>query len=455
MNDQQGLPRRGFLKASAGSLAAASVLPTLIGCNSPASKLTTATQLAATPASASPSERVTVGLIGCGDLGRRHHLSSKILKHPNLDCVAVCDVDHNHVNQAAKMILDRTGKRPGVYHDFRKLLERKDIDAVFVVTPDHWHALCAIAAMEAGKDIYCEKPLTLTIDEGKKMVATARRYGTVFQTGNMQRSDVRFRQAVELVRNRKIGKIKTIYTYIGVVPDAEWEPYQTPPADLDWDFWLGPTPWAEYFPGRCHYKFRWFSEYSGGKMTDWGAHHNDQAQWALDMDKSGPVSVEGTGKTFANGPYNAIKSFEVHYRYANGVDLFCASRPKTDTPDKNGIRYEGTNGWIFVNRSKIEASDPELLKWEPGPNDKRVINTGTSDDNWANHYGNWIECIKTRQRPICDVEVGHRTATVCHLGNIAMTLGRLLKWDPAAEQFVGDDEANSMLSRPMRAPWKL
>jgi predicted dehydrogenase len=436
------LARRGFLKASAGTLAAASAWPAMVASRS--------AQAAPAPAKpAAPSERLVIGMIGTGDLGRRHHLEGKILSHPNLDCVAVCDVDSHHVNLAARSIFNKTGKRPGVYHDFRKLLDRKDLDAVFVVTPDHWHALCAIAAVEAGKDVYCEKPLTLTVDEGRKMVATARRYGSVLQTGNMQRSDARFRHAVELVRNERIGKVKTIHTYIGSVHEPNWEPLQTPPSELDWDLWLGPAPWADYFPGRCHYEFRWFSEYSGGKMTDWGAHHNDQAQWALDMDSSGPVFVEGKGVRFEKGPYNVFKTFDVHYRYANGVDLFCHGN------GPNGVRYEGTDGWIFVSRSKIEASDPAILEWEPGANDKKVINTGSDPDNWTNHYGNWIDCIKTRQRPICDVEVGHRSASLCHLGNIAMTLGRPLQWDPAKEQFEGDEAANALLSRPMRAPWKL
>lgn len=442
MNDDKKLARRGFLQASAGSIAAASALPTLL------TAARTARAAEAKPKPVPPSERIVVGMIGTGDLGRHLHLGHCILNNPHLEPVAVCDVDRNHVNAAARMILERTGKRPGVYHDFRRLLDRKDLDAVFVVTPDHWHAICAIAAMEAGLDVYCEKPLTLTIAEGRKMVDTARRYGTVLQTGSMQRSDARFRQAVELVRNNKIGKLRSIRTNIGNPPDDDWQPCQTPPAELDWNFWLGPAPWADYFPRRCHYQFRWFSEYSGGKMTDWGAHHNDQAQWAMDMDDSGPVHVEGKGKRSEKGPYDVMRDFQVNYRYANGVELQCHAH------GENGVRYEGTDGWIFVSRGRIEASDPALLEWKPGPDDVRVTDTGTGD-SFANHYANWIECIKTRQRPVCDVEVGHRSATVCHLGNIAMALGRPLDWDPVAERFVGDDEANKMLDRPRRAPWVL
>ena len=442
---KQRIARREFLKQSAGSLGLASAAPGLVGRAGRLPGIAAAQTAAAPP----PSEQLVIGMIGTGDLGRRHHLQGIILKRPEFRVAAVCDVDSHHVNLAARAVLERTGKSPGVYSDFRRLLDRKDLDAVFVVTPDHWHALAATAAMEAGKDVYCEKPLTLTIDEGRHMVATARRYKTVFQTGSMQRSDPRFRQGVELVRNEKIGKLKTIHTYIGRPPGADHEPIQTPPPELDWNFWLGPAPWADYFPGRCHYQFRWFLDYSGGKMTDWGAHHNDQAQWAMDMDKSGPATIEASGTFFEKGPYDVPASFEVHYTYANGVDLFCHG----DGP--NGIRYEGTDGWIFVNRSRIEASDPEILKAELGPDAKRVINAGDSPDAFANHYDNWIECIKTRQRPICDVEVGHRSASMCHLGNIAILLGRKLTWDPAKEQFVGDAAANAMVSRPRRAPWHL
>lgn len=397
-----------------------------------------------------PSDRIVVGCIGVGDLGRRHHLAGCILPDPRLEVAAVCDVDRNHRDEAAQMVKDRTGKRVRVYEDFRRVLEHKDIDAVFIVTPDHWHAVISIAAMEAGKDIYCEKPLTLTIDEGKQMVKTARRHGTVFQTGSMQRSDPRFRQACELVRNGKIGKVTKVSSQINGAPGGEWQPFQTPPAELNWDFWLGPAPYTDYAPNRCHYEFRWHRAYSGGKLTDWGAHHNDIAQWGLGTDHTGPVKVVTTKSQFnPNGPYNVAQNFEIHYTYENGVELICTSE------GENGAKFFGTDGWIFVNRGRIEASDPEILNAKLGPDDIRLYNTGDGPHNWVNHYGNWIDCIRTRQRPICDVEIGHRSATVCHLGNIALLLGRELNWDPAKEEFVNDPEAQSLVSRPMRAPWTL
>ncbi|MBN1488902.1 MAG: Gfo/Idh/MocA family oxidoreductase [Phycisphaerae bacterium] len=435
--------RRQFLKGTASGLAVASALLS--------NGAQAAEKPAARPRRARPgaNDRVVIGSIGVGDLGRRHHLANCLLPNERIEVAAVCDVDRNHRDMAAQMVKDRTGKRIGNYKDFRDLLDRKDIDAVVVVTPDHWHAIISIAAMEAGKDVYCEKPLTLTIDQGKAMVRTARRYGTVFQTGNMQRSDPRFRKACELVRNGKIGKITKVTTHIGGIDAGKWEPVQTPPAELDWNFWLGPAPYADYSPNRCHYQFRWFEDYSGGKMTDWGAHHNDIAQWGLGMDGTGPVKVHGKGTFHENGPHDVPGSFEVTYTYANGVELICHSE------GENGAKFHGEDGWLFVNRSRIEASDPAILEIELGPDDVRLYNTGDDPNNWVNHYANWLDCMNTRERCLCDVEVGHRSATVCHLGNIAIKLGRELQWDPKAELFVNDDEANRMVSRPMRAPWHL
>jgi predicted dehydrogenase len=437
--------RREFLKGTAGSLAAAAALPTII----PATAL-------GKNGKKPPSDRVVIGMIGTGDLGRRHHLSGVLLNRDEIksriEVVAVCDVDRNRVNEAAQVCMDRTGKRVAIYHDFRKFLERKDLDATFVVTPDHWHAIPAIAAMEAGLDVYCEKPLSLTIEESKAMLAAARRYGTVFQVGSQQRSDDRFRQACELVRNGKIGKIKRVDTVLHAVSSGEWQPAQTPPPELDWNFWLGQAPYKDYRSNLVHYQFRWQYDYSGGVMTDWGAHHNDIAQWALGMDESGPVYVDGTKAEFANqGPHDVAQHFDVHYKYANGIDLYCHTDKQSyddGTEFGNGVKFTGENGWIFVSRGEIKASDPDILKIKLGPNDVHLYDS-------PNHHANWLDCIQSRKRCICDVEIGHRSVSVCHIGNISMRLGRPLQWDPVKEQFVGDDEANAMMSRPMRAPWHL
>jgi predicted dehydrogenase len=453
----QGVNRREFLRGSAATMAGAAALTQLLaasGCSTSDATVARADGGTAEPKAAAAGEsrpgangKVVVGVIGTGDLGRRHHLSNMLLPNPRIEVAAVCDVDANHRNDAARICLERTGKRVGVYEDFRHLLDRKDIDAVLIATPDHWHALIAIAACEAGKDIYCEKPLTWCIEEGRQLVKAARRYGTVFQTGSQQRSDARFRQACELVRNGKIGKIIRIDTVLHSVRDGTWQAPTTPPPNLNWDFWLGPAPYQEYWPAKVHYEFRWFYDFSGGVMTDWGAHHNDIAQWALGMDGSGPVEVDGRD---VKGPHTVPKDFNVHYKYANGVTLTCHSTGFTDEHGKfgNGVKFTGTDGWIFVSRAEIKASNPDILKIELGPDDVRLYKSD-------HHHNNWLDCIASRERPICDVEIGHRSVSVCHLGNISMKLGRPLKWDPEREEFIDDPVANQMRSRAMRAPWHL
>jgi len=437
------LDRRDFLKCSASGLAAATALPTIVSASSVKPNKRPL-----------PNDRVVVGVIGCGDLGTNLHLIHHLIPNQRIEVGALCDVDRNRLNNAARICLERIGKRIPTYKDFRKLVEQKDLDAVLIATPDHWHALTAIAAMEAGLDVYCEKPLSLTIEEGKAMVAAARRYGTVFQTGSMQRSEPRFRRACELARNEKFGKIHTVETYIGRVrtdrPSDQWQSPRTPPSELDWNFWLGPAPYADYTPNRCHYLFRWYWDYSGGKMTDWGAHHNDIAQWGINMDHFGPKMLSGKGKFSKTGPYDVALNFEVNYYYHTDVSLICRSE------GKNGVKFISDDGWLFVNRHEIKASDPEILKIELGPQDVRLYNTGDDPNGFTNHYTNWLDCIANRRRPICDVEIGHRSATVCHLGNIAMRLGREIKWNAGPMTFVKDETAmNAMMGRPMRPPWHL
>ncbi len=389
-----------------------------------------------------PNDKIVMGAIGTGSRGTA--IMGHAMSKPNVEMVAVCDVDTRRVAAAAK----RVGNDCRQYSDFRELCARKDIDAVTIGTPDHWHTLPIIEAMKAGKDVYCEKPLTLTIDEGKAIVEASKKTGRLLQTGSQQRSEYRgkFRLAVELVRYGRIGKLSMIETRIGTNPKAGPFKVQPVPKELDWDLWLGPTPKVEYVPERCHYTFRWWYDYSGGKMTDWGAHHNDIAQWALDMDKSGPVSVEPVNSTEPIGKpncYNTHPTFEVHFTYANGVKVKCTSG------GENGVKLIGEDGkWIFVSRGKINASDPKLLK-EPLPDDAARVYQST------NHMGNFIDCVRNRKQPICNANVGHRSVTVCHLGSIALRLGRKVRWDPKKEVFVEDKEANSMRFRPYRSPWKL
>ena len=391
------------------------------------------------------SERLTLGLIGCGSLGRGgHHLGRFIGQLADqVEMLAVCDVDANHRGDAKRRVDQRyKNENCKEYLDFRELIDREDIDAVIVVTVDHWHALPVIAAAEAGKDIYCEKPLSLTIEEGRAMVKAVRRYDRVFQTGSQQRSDGRFRLACEAVRNGRIGKLQRVEARIGGGPVSNFEPPTDPPAHLDWNFWLGPARYVPYQKNRCHYQFRWIYDYSGGKMTDWGAHHNDIAQWAIGTELSGPVEIEGEAEFPTKGIWDTATTFHVRCTYQNGVVLHTVS------DGENGVRFEGTEGWIFVSRGTIRASDEAIIRDPFGPGDERLHYS-------TNHHQNWLDCIKTRERPICDVEIGHRSATVCHLENIAIRTGRKIKWDPAAEQVVGDEAANRWIRRPMRAPWHL
>jgi predicted dehydrogenase len=425
------LSRRGFIARSMAVLTAGAGLPAWY-----------AREMLAAPAEAPKAAGLKVGAIGIGSpKSRGMAVIKSFQRFPQVNVAAVCDVDAAHLDNAAKQV----GGSPAKFKDYRELLARKDIDAVMIATPDHWHAIIAIAAMKAGKDVYCEKPMTLTVAEGQAVAKVARETGKVFQVGSQQRSDARFRLACELVRNGRIGAVKTVEARIGGAPKGGPFKVEPPPAGLDWDFWLGPTAKVDYVKQRCHYEFRWWYEYSGGKMTDWGAHHLDISQWGLGKDGSGPISVETkSAEAPSTDPhsYNVHPNFEVHFGYEGGVTLKCTSG------GENGVKFEGEDGkWIFVSRGAIKASDKKLLE-EPLPTD--AVRLYRSD----NHTGNFLECVANRKPTICTAEVGHRSVTVCHLGVIALRTGKKLKWDPVAEKF-DDADANTHLSRPMREPWKL
>jgi predicted dehydrogenase len=436
MTQAQGMTRRRFLNRAAAGAGFAACAPYIL------------TSDALGNADKAPANsRIGVGFIGVDSMGG-YHLGN-FIHNRKVQVRAVCDVDQPIRKAAADRVKKTYGDTADCpdYNDFRDLLARKDIDAVVIATPDHWHALIAIEACKAGKDIYCEKPLTLTIEEGRKLVRAVRRYGRVFQTGSQQRSggqtrpESNFRFACELVRSGRIGRVHTVRTGLGGGPTCGWEPETDPPAGLDWNMWLGPALWKPYTPRRCHYEFRWFYDYSGGKMTDWGAHHNDIAQWGLGMDDSGPVHIDGKATFPQDGLYDTATSFTVEYTYANGVKLIASSEGR-------GTRFEGTDGWVHVDRGFLQTHPAELMEERPGPNDVHLYES-------PGHYEDWFQCVEQRRRPICDVEIGHRSATVCHLGNISMRLGRPIRWDPQTEQVIGDDEAARWVGRPMRAPWHL
>lgn len=382
-----------------------------------------------------PSERITLGFIGVGGMGGGH--LGGFAGNNQVQVLAVCDVYEPHRMNAR----NRIGGDCAAYNDFRELLDRCDIDAVVISTPDHWHTLISIMAAQAGKDIYCEKPLTLTIGEGRPLVNAVRRYGRVFQVGSQQRSEWNFRYACELVRSGKIGRVHTVRTGFGRGPQGGDPRITNPPSGLDWDLYLGPAPKVPFQRDRFGFNFRWFSDYSGGMLTDWGAHHNDIAQWGLGYDHSGPVEVEGTGTFPTEGAYDTAVTWDITFTYANGVKVIC-------NPRQHGARFEGTDGWVHVDRGFLQASSPDLLQIRLGPNDVHLYES-------PGHHQDWLNCIRTRQKPICDVEIGVRSVSVCHLANICLRVGRKLRWDPTKERFVGDEEANRLLHRPYRAPWHL
>jgi predicted dehydrogenase len=427
MKQNQGIQRRAFLKQVSALAAGFHILPASVFGRGGA---------------VTPGEKITLGFIGVGKEGRS--LLREFLDEPDARILAVCDVDKLKLERARNLVKEKYAEKAGsnvdcdVFHDYRELLARDDIDAVVISTPDHWHAIQVVESARAGKDIYCEKPLSLTIREARQMVNAVRRFDRVLQTGSMQRSDNDFRMACELVRNGCIGDLKRIYAAVGDPSSYCNLPGLPVPDYLDWDRWLGPAPWRPYHPILSPHvsedifpNWRLYRDYSGGAMTDWGAHHFDIAQWALGMDQSGPVEII---------PPNGNDVRDLTYIYANGVPLIRSQK------GNGGIVFEGTRGTVHVTRSILETTPESLVRHTFGPNDIRLVRS-------RNHYADWLEAIRKRSRPICDVEVGCRSVTVCHLGNIANLLGRPLKWDPAKEEFINDDQANQMRDRAKRTPW--
>ena len=394
------------------------------------------------PASAfGANERIVTGHIGVGGQGGSN--LSGLIKLVSV--AAVCDLDAARVVKAIKTVAAANQTCEG-YKDYRQLLDRKDIDAVVVCTPDHWHALATINACDAGKDVYCEKPLSLTIVEGRKMVEAARRNKRIVQTGSQQRSSKEFRTACELVRNGYVGKLEKVLVGIpGPNHPGEPVPDSDPPADLDYEMWLGPAPFRPYNAKRVHYFFRFWKDYSGGQLTNFGAHHIDIAQWAMGMDESGPIKIEGTADYHPKKWHEVTEKCRINHTYASGVVL-TVGQGQADIPQ--GATFIGSAGRIHVTRGKITSDPGEILMTTLKDTDTKLYRSD-------NHHKNFVDCIKSRELPICDVEIGHRSATCCHLSNIAAELGRPLNWDPKAERFVNDEAANKHIERPYRAPWKL
>jgi len=427
--------RRNFVGTAAKAMAAFMIVPRyVLGGQSPTGLLYTA-----------PSDRILLGLIGTGKQGKI--LSSYFLKTEQVRFTAISEVYQAKAQMALDRIKAEYAKNPNygtysdipVYNDFRELLARKDIDAVVIATPDHWHAAMAVRAAAAGKDIYCEKPLALTVKEGRAMVDAARKYDRVFQTGSMQRSWPEFRQAAELIRNGYIGEVESVKVNVGPPPAPYDLPAEPIPDGLDWTKWLGPNEPvafnAELAPPvtkDVYPNWRNYREFGGGMVTDWGAHMFDIVQWALDMDASGPVEVIA--------PDSKEHPF-LTYRYANGISM---THEKWDW--NNAIHFIGSKGELKVQRGKLETIPASLKDKGIGENEKHVYK---SED----HYKDFLSAMRLRTKPICDVEAGHRTSTVCNIGNIAYRLNRRLEWDPGKELFNNDQEANALLGRPMLNEW--
>jgi len=416
------------------------------------------------------NSRPVLGCIGTGD--RWDAVGPNAMAHA--DCVAVCDVDAGHAMKGRNKVKELQGAKGvdlavDMYEDYRQLLDRKDIDVVTIVTPDHWHSKISIDAMRAGKDVYCEKPLTLTIHEGKQIRKVLDETKRVFQVGTQQRSEMglNFLKAVAMVKGGRIGKIKNVICDIGGAPSANDIPEAAIPTELNWDMWLGQAPMTKYvskdsggrYPhSRTHYEFRWWYEYSGGKMTDWGAHHIDIASWALGIDESGPETIQGTAEhpcEFKDGYptktdcYNTATKFDVTVMCPGEVEMHIVSESK----DGNGILFEGTEGRFFVSRGAMKGKPIEDLAEKPLTDEDLVkMYKGKKP---GNHMANFFECVVDRTQPISDVHSHHRAMTTCHLANIAIRTGKKLTWDSKAEQIVGDKDANQWLSREQRKGYEI
>jgi len=427
--------RRAFLK---GTLAAAAA-PYVLSASAPGA--------AGRPA---PSNRIGIGVIGTGGQGGWH--VKGLLEEADVQVLATCDVDagrrenHKRAVEARYAAEKASGAYKGCdsYGDFRDVLARKDIDAVLIAVPDHWHGLISVMAARAGKDIYCEKPMAATIAEGRAAADAAKRFGRIFQTGSQERSG-RARLGCELVRNGRIGRLHTIRTYLPVDSYTQGPaPAMPVPPGFDYDTWLGPAPWEPYTEKRCHFNFRWILDYSDGELTDRGCHINDIALWGAGPLVEGPVEVEGKGRFRDDTLWNVPIEFHIEYTCASGLRII------TESSGQRGIRFEGTDGWIFVaiHGGDLSAEPATVLRSAIGPNEVHLPHSN-------NHRRNWLDAIKTRGETVAPAEAGHRTASFCHVGLIAMLLGRKVKWDLKREQFIGDAEANRMIARPMRSPWHL
>jgi predicted dehydrogenase len=429
------LTRRSFLKRTTQLATSTIAVPYIVPSSALGKDGTT-----------SPSERLTMGAIGIG--GQGMHNLRNFLTCDDLRILAVCDVDTKHRMTAKNTVDSAYGSKDcSAYNDFREILVRDDLDTVLIATPDHWHAILSIQAAKAGKDIYCEKPISLTIAEGRAVADTVKRIGTVYQSGTQRRSNACFRFAVDIAQSGMLGRLKTLHCYYHNGPTCPPQKPEPVPEGFDYDRWLGPAPFEAYTPRRCHGSFRWLYDYSGGQLTDLGAHFNDLAQWANDSQHTGPVEYEGRAEFPRDGLFNTPVRFEVVATYADGVKMIYHDETEPGRGPR-GNKFVGTEGWVSVDDTgKITASNDAIMQ------KLKVAQRGY--EYMMGHHRNFLDCVKTRRVPISSAEVSHRTVTTCHAGNICLRLGRKLRWDPVSERFDNDETANRMLARAARSPWSL
>jgi predicted dehydrogenase len=397
-------------------------------------------------AAVAPSNKITLGCIGVGGMGTGN--MNSFMAQPDCQVIAVNDADKAHLDRAEQAVDKKYGNQDcAAYRDFRELIARDDIDAISLATPDHWHAIPAIAAAKAGKDIYGEKPFSHDLLEGRAMVNALKRYGRVWQTGSWQRSGGTFRVACELVRNGRIGKVHTVEVGLPDGKPGGSEEFCDPPPELDYDLWLGPAPWAPYSKDRTHWNWRWQLDYGGGQMMDWIGHHGDIAHWGLGYDTTGPVEIEPINSEWPKeGLYDAPTSYKFAAKYRTGVTIIVANAAQQ--PKGMGARWIGDKGWVWVDRRGFDAEPKSLLKEVIGPDEINLIRS-------PGHHRNFLDCVKSRQLTITPAEVAHRSASIGHLGQIAMTVGRKIRWNPDKEQILGDPAAARLLGRAKREPWTL
>ncbi|MEI7524855.1 MAG: Gfo/Idh/MocA family oxidoreductase [Mariniphaga sp.] len=427
--------RRDFLKRSATVATGALVLPQII----PSTALGMGGKLP-------PSDRIVMGGIGLGSQGTSNMRDFLELKN-QVQYVAVCDVDSNHAAKA-KGLADKANNSNDcrIYGDYREFLEKEKLDAVSIALPDHWHGLIYTAAANKKLDVYGEKPICRTIKDGQTIVSAVKKNNIIWQTGSWQRSQANFHHAVELVRNGRIGKI--IHIEVGL-PNGNkgigTPPVKEVPAELNWEMWLGPALKVPY-RGVSHWDWRWILDYSGGQLTDWAGHHIDIANWGAELEHTGPVEISGEGVYPRDGIFNVPVEYDFLCKYANGIEMRVANSARL--VHGGGATWYGEKGWINVDRGRIEASDPKILQEVIGPNEIQIYKSD-------NHWQNFIDCVKSRKEPIAPIEVAYRAISVALLGEIAMTTGQKIQWDPVKEEIIGNPAASRLLSRPYRQPWSL